>query len=518
MFKILIADDEKFIRKGIISILQRNLEEPVKCIEASNGIDALQKAEQETPDLIITDINMPGRDGLEFVKELKEKNVTTTVIILSGYENFEYAKRAITLGIKEYVMKPIKKAEFIDLIKQYIADIRQHQQNSKEEIVRKIEQQKMIEGIKKDFLVGLLKCTSNSEAHQYLQQLKELNLNFAPQLCTCVVFQYEVSEDNREYMDFMVKNILDEYLSLESDEFILNVSDDVGQLISIFRSSTAKTGNEERKKLIRQAARLIREYGKVRVFAGIGDVAPDFEHLGVVLGHALEAADYKLFDRGDIVCAYDEIEQNSVPVKLSDETRQSSKEKRTFQSAWAELNRIYSCGQSPEVLSALRREYQAVCSYIESRSMISGGAKSPCKGFSACWSLDELKQELKSGLESLGEQPERAVHSNQTFARQVLRYVDDHITDELDLNVVASQFNRTPGYISTMFKQYVEGGFTSYVTGKRIELACRLLKDVSIPIQEVAGACGFVNAKYFSVVFKKQTGCTPREYREGKRK
>lgn len=71
MFKILIADDEKFIRKGIISILQRNLEEPVKCIEAGNGIDALQKAEQETPDLIITDINMPGRDGLEFVKELE---------------------------------------------------------------------------------------------------------------------------------------------------------------------------------------------------------------------------------------------------------------------------------------------------------------------------------------------------------------------------------------------------------------------------------------------------------------
>ena len=79
MFKILVADDEKFIRKGIITILERDLEEKVECIEASNGLQALELTRNENPDLIVTDIRMPGLDGLDFIKLLKETNNTATV-------------------------------------------------------------------------------------------------------------------------------------------------------------------------------------------------------------------------------------------------------------------------------------------------------------------------------------------------------------------------------------------------------------------------------------------------------
>ena len=116
MFKLLIADDEQFIRKGIISILKKNLTEEIQCIEAANGQDALMKAREMALNLIITDISMPGCDGLEFIRQLREENKMIPIVILSGYDNFEYAQKAIRLGVKEYIMKPIKKQEFITLI------------------------------------------------------------------------------------------------------------------------------------------------------------------------------------------------------------------------------------------------------------------------------------------------------------------------------------------------------------------------------------------------------------------
>lgn len=510
MFKILIADDEKYIRRGICSILERNLEE-VTCIEAKNGLEALEKAEQETLGLIITDISMPGMDGLEFVKELKNQQVNTTIIILSGYENFAYAKQAITLGIREYVMKPIKKAEFIELIKQYMDDIRKQQLKTREEIDQRMKNRHIIEGIKKEFLVGLLNCSDDLEASQYVRQLKELQLNLVPQLCTCVAFQYEINAENREYMDFVVKNILDEYLSLHSDEFLLNVTYDVGKDIAIFKAGSGSKGSDQRKKLIRDAARLVREYGKVRVFAGVGDVAPDFEHLSGVLKHALTALEHKIFESGDILCIYDQIKAGThtkLPkiIKYDDVLE-----------LWNDLNRIYGKGQTQAVLDELKMRYHEAREFIRIQMLKHIGAvkqqEDICKEFSQCWTLDELKRELKNGLDQLESLKGTTDPINYQFMEQVIQFVDANITSDLDLNRIADQFRRTPGYISTMFKRYTQDGFNSYVTKKRMEIAKKLLKNPHIPIQEIAQSCGYDNAKYFSVVFKKNTGQSPRTYR-----
>lgn len=512
MFKILVADDEMFIRKGILSILNRNLDEPVKCVEAKNGIEALRKTKEEKPDLVITDINMPGCDGLEFVKVLKESHVRTTVIILSGHENFEYAKRAMALGIKEYVMKPIKKAEFIALIQRYMVDIRQQQQKSQEDILKKIEMNRIIEKLKKDFLIGLLKCTNNKEAHQYLEQLNELKLNFEPQLCTCVAFQYEVNDENQSYIDFVVKNILDEYLSLELEDFLLNVAYDDGKIISIFKCSSTNVRKGEWKKIIRRGCRIIQKYAKVRVFAGMGDVAPDFEHLNGAFRHALCAVEYKIFDKGDILYAYDEIE------KEKEMQLPKLQEQDNILEIWGELNRIYKMGQTQAVMDALKSRYNETLKFIQSQMAKKAAASERqeivYREFSFCWTIAELKQEIKKGLDKLEAVNKEMGTINACLIEQVIQFVDENITKDLDLAMVADQFNRSPGYISTMFKRYAEGGFNTYITEKRMGIAKNLLRTKRLPIQEVAEACGYNNAKYFSVVFKKTVGQTPREYRE----
>ena len=505
MFKILVADDEQFIRKGIITILRRNITEPLEIFEAKNGIEAIEQVENERPHLIITDINMPGLDGLQFIRDIKEKHINTDILLLSGYSTFEYAQQAISLGVKEYITKPIDKDEFVALINKYIHKITQEKQKAFTEHEQKKESYRIIEGVKEDFLVAFLSSVSVEESSHYIKQLKELKVEFKPQWYTCVVFQYELTPENHDYIDFVVKNILDEYLQNNLPGFLLNANYNAGRTISIFETNQEGFSSPAKKSLIRNTASTVANITKIRVFAGVGATALGFEHLQRVFRQALEALEYKIFDAGDNVCVHEEItsgEMIALPRKI---LLGNDLEVRT------RLNHIFRQGQTKEVLTSLRQFYEQVLSHLSKR--IPQKEQNDYKPFESFWTLDELKREVKYQLDKLHHiSADSAI--NVKLMKEILAFIDENISDDLDLTIVAEKFNRSPSYISTMFKRFDSDGFNAYVTEKRISKAKKLLLDSHISIQDIAEACGFRNAKYFSSVFKKKEGLSPREYRE----
>lgn len=518
MFKILVADDEKFIRKGIVSILTSNLREEIEFIEARNGLEALEKTSAETPGLIITDISMPGCDGLEFIQKLKEINVNVPVIILSGYENFEYAKKAIKLGVKEYVMKPIKKNEFVELIHSYISDIRQAKQKDRDEYLKRNENARILEKLKQDFLLGLLKCMSSDDARNYLVQLEELGMRFDSHLYMCVAVQYKVTPGNQEYIDFVVKNILDEFWGLHlDDEKVINVAYNLGMTVTIFEGDS-QNALLSQKKLVREALSLLKQHCKTDVYAGIGDIAYDSVQLHISLRHAMLAANYKIFEEGDMVCAYQELEKGREEKTPDLVKKMKPIEQINIFELLDQYRKLAYSGKNRWVLKALEQEYEEVQNHI---NLVMGRKQAGStvwdekyKKISRIWSVGEAGQELKERIELLKELYDDSGNVNESLMRQMLDFVDQHITEELDLNTVAEKFNRTSGYVSTLFKKYTSGGFSAYLTEERIKIARKLLEDSSISIQEIGELCGYNNPKYFSVVFKKVTGETPRGYRE----
>lgn len=518
MFKILVADDERFIRQGIISILTKNIESQITCIEASNGIEALEKAEVERPNLIITDICMPGSDGLEFISQLKEKHVDTPVIILSGYENFDYAKRAIKLGVKEYVMKPVKKAEFIELIQGYMMHIQEQKKKSNAEAVRRIENAKIMEKLKSDFLVGLLKCRNKQEAEQYLEQLEKIGMKFESKYYTCAVIEYEINEKTKDYIGFAVKNVLDEYLSLETEAFLTNVEYGSGIIVTIFEADKRELLRSSKKKMVVQAAQLIEEYCKTKVYAGLGDIAYDSLYLYKAIDHAFYAADMKILERGEKVSVYEECVKDEKVVASNIVKEIKRTEHINVYEILERFQEIYGDCRKKENIRRLKVEYEEVIAYLKKKRGSSAQeewTKAP-RSFSSFFSILQLKKELKEFIHEVVayKQEEEGSISNTAFTQQILQYVEEHITEDLDLVTIASKFKRTPGYISTLFKKHVEGGFNYYINKERMEIAMKLLKDPSLSIQEISELTGYNNAKYFSVVFKKMTGMTPREYRE----
>ena len=521
MFKILIVDDESVIRRGIRAILQKGIEDTLDCIEAANGLEALSLARDATPNLIITDISMPGYTGLDFISALREENNLVPVIILSGYENFEYAKSAIKLGVKEYIMKPVSKEEFLDLIKKYIYNITEETSRKTEELNRKLKNERTISKIKQDVLRALMQCADTQEARQYFLQLSEMGMTFESKLYTCAVVEYKSTFQNEEYIDFAVKNVLDECLSLESETgFLINVPLEKGRIVSIFEGNSVEEMHNLKKRTLTKAVGAVMKYCDCKVYIGAGEIAYDTLHLHTAVKRALIAASFKIYEEPRKISIYEEREN---------EERGATNEERINWPMYLKeveeidaskilkiLQEVANRKRTISNLLYLQEEYVVLQSrlnqLIQHRNRSGGVLDDEYKPFGNCWSLSEMKRGVRDRIARLKEVNE-GIKGNAAMAKQVQTYIDEHITENIDLNSVANVFQRTPGYISTIFKQYTKEGFHAYLTKERMHYAKKMLVESSMSIHEISKLCGYGNQKYFSVVFRKMTEETPREYR-----
>jgi two-component system, response regulator YesN len=134
MYRLLIADDEALEREGIEWIVTRMMPNTFEIIHAENGRVAIKKADEFRPHIILMDIKMPGIQGLEALKEIKAQHPQTKMILVTAYEYFEYAKEALSLGAKEYLIKPAKRDQIVELLQRMVAEIDQEQRKRDEEL------------------------------------------------------------------------------------------------------------------------------------------------------------------------------------------------------------------------------------------------------------------------------------------------------------------------------------------------------------------------------------------------
>ena len=146
MITIVIADDEKLIRTGLKIILQENLDIPLEILEAKNGKEALDLCNEKKPDLLITDIRMPIMDGVELMKNLASMQRKQNIIVLSGYDDFQYAKVAIQSGALSYILKPVDKKELIAAVKNAIMEVSKEEKASNEKKLRQLFENGRLEG------------------------------------------------------------------------------------------------------------------------------------------------------------------------------------------------------------------------------------------------------------------------------------------------------------------------------------------------------------------------------------
>jgi len=521
MIRILVADDENTIRQGIITILKRALDKDITYLEAEDGNEALKLCNEKSPQIVITDIRMPSCNGLEFIKKVKETEKSPIVIILTGYADFEYAKSAITMGVNEYVLKPIKKPEFIAMVDGYIKKLTDQNQQIKIQCASESANKKATETLKTKLLINLLNCSEISSAKEYVKGLTDLGVNLQQKLLLVAIVQYRIDEQNKDYIDFAVKNIAYEVIGQETQlDSIINVSYDYGRIVSVFGGLEHKSVLDLARHMLGKLATFFHNSLTIEVFVGIGDVIYGSEFLRQSFQNACKALDFKLYSTGLNVKLYSEMELRTEykPVKFDDLAQPL--ENINSAEIISRLESLMHIPPSISAISVIKQSYELLIEEINNQLKKYNGIKKPeiqsppC--FSELWSFSQLKHEVIRYVNQVREFASAKGNDvpKKKLAVDILKYVKDNYANDINLNIVADHFSRTPEYISALFKKDLGIGFNEYLTDYRMEMAKDMIENTGIPISEVSKFCGYSNSKYFSVIFKKTFGKSPSDYRQ----
>lgn len=498
MYKVLIVDDKSLIRKGIISSI--NWEESgVKLAgEAENGRLALAMIKNEEPDILITDIRMPDMDGLELLKSISGLERQIVKIVISGYDDFEYAQKAIKYGSIDYIMKPIDPAELNESLKKAcsILDHTKLPAQTSEQLIRDIFQ-KAIKGI--DF-----------NLHEY----KTLFDKFGFDRCLYCV---SILKNGRELLNDVPLHLSGIMLCT------IEESKDINALVW-FANSESMVKEAFESAVYRLIRGILTGSGAEDVFSGIGSVEYGLEQLSNSYKMAYEAALHGIFTGSGKIVGFQML-GNKKPLEIK------------LQEYESELVIHLTSGNSKEVVKVIDRLFERVagCSDISFESI-------KLLFRNLCYILLKLNADINNEINDFLEKLSlpgyllkyssisdliQIIHNFYFFTAQkylddaggrnsavskVRDYIDRNYSRDIGLNELSSVFHINASYLTRIFKQEEGDGINAYITKVRIENAKRILESGRVNIEKLAEAVGYEDSTYFFKVFKKITGMTPREY------
>lgn len=504
MIRILIADDETVTRRGLTAMLQRDLREEIEWLEAGNGEEALKLVRRYPVDLIITDICMPLCNGLAFVEKLRESQQNITVIIISGYANFEYAKQAVRLGVKDYIMKPVDKEEFLRLVEGCLAEIHRKQRAAEQESL----QQAWLDQRNEELCQASLRRLLAGNADDFNRKtLEEAGLDFSASSYCCASLEYDFVSKPAQNMDLAVRQQVAVYLS-DRKLNALSAIVHPGRIGILLWGKVEETiTHPVLRDLIWRVERLCR----VHAVCGVSGTVYSQAKIPSAFLRSVQAADRKLCGISQSLMPFEEGETQVEPLfahSLLEHWEPGCGKQIiwAFQSGMAEP-------LSQSGINRLRLSYEQLRTAALSSFPGSLQAdREPFRAFSDLWSIFELRSEVEAMVQQMDSSIEDSGGSQ--LAREIIHYTIDHATEDIDLNCLASRFGKTPGYIGKLFRQGSSMGFNEFVTTERIKLAKQLLRSPERTIQEIGEACGYHDAKYFSTAFRKITGISPKVFRE----
>lgn len=493
MFNTIIVDDEETIREGLSKYIGRSFPELNIIGVFSDGKDAIEFLESNHSDVVLTDIKMSEKSGIDVAQFIFENSPDTKVVFLSAYQEFEYAKQAIKYGVKNYLSKPIKLSELNESVNKLIDELRTERENIEKDSE---DLQTLLSIVKRDFysdiLLGILKTPEEIALRADKIRLgKEFLEN-----TQCSVFSLTILPGEDCY-----------YSGDELHNCLLNLLREITGLKDAI--------------LLTQSGQKSFYLGE---FSGFSNCEELFESvckdLGAITENALELlslnANYNvLFSGKNIYSLLDY--HNGESGAFSDSTLIEDKMKsllsailsHDYQSATEVLNdlRIYSqsisISDSKNLMSKLFGKISNVIFDDLQFSQVS---------FDDADSESELFEKGKEALSCIFDKVSSSEDIENPTIAKAKKYIFDHISENIALEDIAGFVYLNPVYFSRFFKQHTGITLTDYLTKIRINLACDMLREHKYKIHEISDACGYKSSKYFAKIFKQYTGQTPSDY------
>lgn len=538
MLKVFLVEDEVVMRNGIKNNIPWEQEGFEFVGEASDGELAYPLIKREKPDILITDIRMPFMDGLELSRLVKKELPQIKIIILSGYNEFDYAKTAISIGVTDYLLKPISSAKLLEAVKK-VGDMIEKEQDN----VRLMEryEKEMEENIlqEKHKLWGAL-ASNRLSTIELLEKGQRLGMDFTASAYMVFLFKLMQEGDATGCSDELNR----------ASEKVNSLSGTWKKVLSFDRSPEGWAflikGESEAEVLEnfaetkRELLNLVAMYPKVEYFGGLGSIVQRIGDIQNSYKEAARAFSSRFFldanqiaDSADMISLHNEEDGKIDVSKMLSKKREHELVEKFFKNGTVEevdsfLDELFQGIGEQNCKSLLYRQYVVMDLFFCATDFLGnleiGTEELPeeCRDINQIVEKAGNAQSLRHQIGILFSETMmlRDGHSKKKYSKlleDAKAFIDENYRhDDMSLNMVAAQVNISPSYFSTIFSSEMGQTFVEYLTHVRLEKAKELLMCSNMRTAEIGYEVGYKDSHYFSYIFKKVVGCSPKEYRNRK--
>ncbi|OAB32523.1 DNA-binding response regulator [Paenibacillus macquariensis subsp. defensor] len=550
MYSLILVDDEEDVREGLLDEISWE-EYGFQVIErAENGREATEFIERCVPDVIVTDIHMPFMNGLELAEWTRNHYPNTKIIILTGYDEFEYAQKAIKLHIDEYVLKPFSSKELVDILLKV-----KHQLD--EEAADKDNLQSLVQHYRKSlpvlrgtFLSSLVSRRIPLSEINERSLSYELNLTATSYMASIVRVDYTYSDlqevdhsvspfspesmkgtKDRQLQLFAVLNITTEICSKYNAFEVFLHNDDVVLLFMDPDKDTEKTSGRMLE-ILEEVRQNVEKYLKLTVTIGAGTMTNAIESVHHSYNEALQALDYRLILGNNRVIWISDVETSHDPLIYEPLHYDELKQQMLIRSIKVETaqevgNTVASLFTDIEMTQLTVKDCQVYVLEILTSIMkvakefrleldeIFGSNEYPFAEITKFNNLNEVKLWITGICIKLMTHISKGRQSSYNqLVEDAKVYITTHYHEsDISINKVCKHLHISTSYFSGIFKKEVKMTFVNYVMQLRMESAKNLLRSSDMKSFEVAEKVGFIDPNYFSFCFRKRFGFSPKEYR-----
>ncbi|QHT63223.1 response regulator [Paenibacillus lycopersici] len=537
MFSLLVVEDEQWIRRGLCETIDWANEGIRLSGEAADGEEAMRFMESHSPDIVITDIVMPGMDGITFLKSLREQKMSSEVIIMSGYSDFEYARTALKNGAFDYVLKPIHEQNMLSVIRRCVQELKQKRQ-AESEMNRLARSARETLFLARQRLFDMLLTEAPYSPGWLTEQMKALQVELEPGRIRTFVAKIvdwgDKAENDRDraLMLYALCNMLEETGSRfgPAVAFPIHNGKTSGEAdVAMLHTDNGSAGGGQ-PGVAGELPGLIEEVGRMlglRISVGYSREA-DIGRLSVMLEEALHAAAHWFYEGGGSLRGAESLAsamQTDLPYcgpagwdgRFASALRMA--DAKLIEQLVRELGEHIRASRASHLPLTIRRGLKLLfqnvnqkCDALHRRSQCGEPAASePLKLPPA--TADAFENVLLENL-SRAMPGDRPVRNRKWIVERALQYIEANRGKIVTMNDVAAHLYLNHSYFSKIFREEMGETFSKYVLQSRIETAKRLLKETPLKIYEIAGQLGYTDIRHFTKMFKESEGITPAQFRD----
>lgn len=519
--KVLIVDDEYFIGKLIYKLVDWD-SKSLECADIlDNGEDAIDYIKSNTPDIVITDIRMPGISGLDLIRETRDISNKIQYIIISGYREFEYAREAMKYGIDHYVLKPINKDDLNEALDDVINILNEieNKEVAEKRLIETVENSKKI--IKASILKDIIE---DNDYDNSIFMNKDLRLFRAIN----IKLDYESIEQVYKKQDIItvgrVADIVNKILETNVGE-VIGCNKEFMNIFFLFNYSMdeAKSIRSILNTILSKINEYLIGFERYRATVGVGSEKSELNDIKISINEAHYMIKKRLSIGINRVIYFDDINKENLSDKYVDIMNEYNDElKRSIESfniekikyILSDIFRKIADGQNEDIVyqiyeriyglfkdysdEKIDKEYRDILSILKSCCNLSDCKKVILKYMSDC--LEHIKNKSEGQV--------------LKPIRTMISYIKDNYREKITIEDMAEIVDLNPVYLGSLFKKEIGLNFSSYLIKVRIDAAKSLLVETNYTIAAIGSEVGYKDTRYFSQLFEKTVGIKPALYRK----